>query len=245
MPDSNSSIHLQLQSYSQPGLYLKFKDGTQLALTPENIQRITDEYWTDPGKIAPDTKKAVDFQRCTFCPMRGKTDLCDALRPILPLLPVVDHYYSYDSVLAVYKGTNNELYHVSDTSLQRALRHISNLSLMSYCRVGKQYRKYFAGIIPVLTTEDNANRLFLNIYWFHDGDAQIIDSVISSLHKDITMTTKNQLQRLRLICKNDVFLNAFILTHLLTDELYDTRDKKLKMQMEALQHDPSSQTLPP
>ena len=240
MSGENSIIHLQLTSYSQPGLYLRFKDGTQLSLTPENIERVTAEYWADPQKIAPDIKEAVDFQRCTICPLRKKTDLCDALRPILPLLSVVDRYNSYDSVLAVYKGTNNELYHVSDTTLQRAMRYISNLSLMSYCRLGRNYRKYFAGIIPVLATGEIANRLFLNIYWFHEGDAHIIDSVISNLNKDITMTTRNQLQRLRLICKNDAFLNAFILTHLMTEELNDTRDKKLKKQMEALQQDPSS-----
>ncbi|MBW1896390.1 MAG: hypothetical protein JRI47_04975 [Deltaproteobacteria bacterium] len=46
------------------------------------------------------------------------------------------------------------------------------------------------------------------------------------------MTTENQMRRLRLICKNDAFLNAFILTHLVTDVLYDNKDKKLREQLE-------------
>lgn len=224
-------IQLNLEDYAQPGLYLTIGEKTRLAITRENTERITREFWQDPRKIPPEAKKAIGFQRCDFCPLKGKNDLCDALRPILPLLSVVDDYNSFDNVTAIYKGVADGLYHISDTTLQQALRYVSNLSLMSYCRIGRQYRKYYAGIIPVLKIEEIVNRLYLNIYWYHGGDLTVVDTVISEFHEYISATTRNQLDRLRLISKNDAFLNAFVLTHLVTDILNEDRDRKLKQQM--------------
>ena len=45
---------LSLGDYEQPGLYLILKDSTRLALTAENIERVTLDYWTNPAKIPPD-----------------------------------------------------------------------------------------------------------------------------------------------------------------------------------------------
>jgi hypothetical protein len=232
LAEEEKEINLRLQDYEKPGLYLTFEDSSQIVLTRGNIEKTTEEYWKDPDKIPPDVRKAAEFQRCGFCPLKGTETFCDALRPILPLLSVIDDYHSFDKVTAIYTGDEKGLYHVSDTTMQRALRDISNLSLMEYCQVGRKYHKYYYGIIPVMETEQIANSLYLNMYWIHRGDEQKIDKLIFQMNKEITMTTENQMRRLRLICKSDAFLNAFILTHLVTDVLFENKDTKLREQLE-------------
>jgi hypothetical protein len=232
LAEAEKVINVRLGNYQKPGLYLTFEDSTEIVLTRENIERTTEEYWMDPDKIPPDVREAVEFQRCGFCPLKGTENFCDALRPTLPLLTVIDNYNSFDEVTAIYKGDEKGLYHVSHTTMQRALTYISNLSLMEYCQVGRKYRKYFYGIIPVMDTEQIANSLYLNMYWIHRADEEAIDQLISQMNKEITMTTENQMRRLRLICKNDAFLNAYVLTHLVTDVLFDYKDQKLREQLE-------------
>ncbi len=236
MAENEKIVNLQLNEYEQPGLYIYFEDSTRLVLTRENTDRITREYWMDPDKIPQNVKEAVSFQRCDFCPLKAKEDFCDALHPTLPLLAVIDKFSSFDKVTVIYKGENKDLYHVSDTTLQRALRYISNLSLISYCRIGRKYRKYYSGIIPIMETDEIVNRMYLNMYWIHRGNENTVNNTISTMRKEITMTTQNQLERLRLICKNDAFLNAYVLTHMVTDVLYEFGDKRLKDQLE--QFDP-------
>ena len=142
--DANERVaNIRLSDHEQPGLYLTLKDSIKLSLTREHIEKVTYEYWLDPDKIPPSVKEAVEFQRCPFCPLKNKKDFCDALRPILPLLDVMDNYYSYDEVIAVYKGEDKELCHLSFATMQRVLRYISTLSLIEYCQVGKKYRQYF------------------------------------------------------------------------------------------------------
>jgi hypothetical protein len=221
-------ISLKLSDYENSGLYLTLKDSKRLVLTRDNIEKVTRQFWSSPEKIPPDVKEAVEFQRCSFCPLRGTDDFCDALRPTLPLLDSVDKYSSYDEVSVVYKGEDEEGYHLVDTTMQRALRYISTLSLMAYCQIGRKYWKYFTGIIPTLRPQETANRLYLNIYWIHGGNKDEVDKVISTFVREISTTTDNQMKRLRLICKNDALLNALILTHLITDVLDLSKDKKLK-----------------
>ena len=225
-------ITMHIGDHEAPGLYLTFGDSTQLALTRENVEKITEAYWMDPNKIPPEVKNAIEFQRCDFCPLKEEGDFCDALRPILPLLDIIDKYNSFDEVTAIYKGEDTEVCHVAYTTMQRALRYISNLSLMEYCRSGKRFYKYFNGIIPIAGIEEIVNRLYLNIYWIHKGHEADIDKLISQLRNDMDIATHNQLRRLRLICKNDAFLNAFVLTHMIPDVLYESKDKSLREQLE-------------
>ncbi|MBW2259269.1 MAG: hypothetical protein JRF18_02275, partial [Deltaproteobacteria bacterium] len=150
----------------------------------------------------------------------------------LPLLDIVYKYNSFDQVTAIYKGDDEELCHVSYTTMQRALRYISNLSLMAYCRVGRKYWKYFIGIIPIMDPQEAANRLYLNMFWVHEGNREAVDQIISRMGKEITITSQNQAARLRLICDNDAFLNAFVLTHMLTDILFENKDRKLRESLE-------------
>lgn len=228
MTQIENTIDIRLSDYPQTGLYLILKDSTRLVLTKDNIEKITKEYWSDPDKIPDKVKKAVNFQRCSFCPLKNKADFCDALRPVLPLLDVVDNFISYDKVTAVYKPEEKDFLHISSTTMQNALRYVSILSLMSHCPIGRKYWKYYMGIIPIQRPGEIANRLYLNIYWLHKGDQKVIDKIISDFYEEITATTKNQVRRLKLICKNDVFLNAFVNTQLISDVLHVDRDSGIK-----------------
>ena len=235
MAEKEKVINVRLSNDEQPGLYLTLKDSTRLVLTRENIEKVTMEYWANPDKIPPDVRKAVEFQRCAFCPLKGTEDFCDALRPILPLLDVVDKYNSFDAVTATFKGDEAGLCHVSSTTMQRALTYISNLSLIGYCQVGRKYRKYFSGIVPIMETKEIANRLYLNMYWIHKGNRETVDQLVSKLNEEVTITTRNQMNRLRLICKNDAFLNAFVLTHLIAEVLFEYKDTRLRERLESLE----------
>jgi hypothetical protein len=228
LAEEEKTITLHLSRYEQPGLYLILEDSTEVHLNRENIEKVTHEMWADPEKIPPSAKEAVEFQRCGFCPLKGDNEFCDALRPTLPLLDFVDKYNSFDQVTAIYRGEDAELCHFSYTTMQRALRYISNLSLMAYCQIGRKYWKYFIGTIPIMDTQETANRLYLNIYWAHEGNKEAVDRIISRMSKEITITSQNKAARLRLMCDNDAFLNAFVLTHMLTDILFENKDRKLK-----------------
>ena len=60
--------------------------------------------------------------------------------------------------------------HVARTSVHRALQYISILSLMYYCEVGREYFKYFSGVIPFMDPLPIVERVYLNIYWDLHGD---------------------------------------------------------------------------
>lgn len=216
MPE-DKHLTLKLTDYQQEGLYLIFSDSTFLELTKEKIERKTEEFWKNPEKISPEVKNAVEFQRCYFCPLKGEATLCDALKPILPFLEIVDRYASYDRVIAIYKGKEKELYHLTDSDMQEALKYISILSLFRYCQIGKKYWKYYFGIVPLEGAHEAATRMFLNIYFLHKGQKEIIDKIIMKFKEEITISTRNQVQRLNLICKNDAFQNAFIASHIITE----------------------------
>jgi hypothetical protein len=228
MTKTGPAGNIQFGDYQEIGLYLILQDSTHLVLTRDNIERVTSEYWRDPDKMPPHVKQAVEFQRCPFCPLKGEGDLCDALRPVLPLVDVVDKYVSFDEVTAVYKPDTKELLHVSNTTMAEGLRYVCVLSLMHYCKTGRKYWQYYFDIIPVLGAIEFANRLYLNIHWIHEGNKDRIDGAISEFCEIITITTKNQLARLRLICKNDVFLNAFIGVQTITQLLNVSKDRLLE-----------------
>jgi len=212
MEKENKIINFDLNDFEQEGLYLIFPDLSRVVLTRERIQKVTKEYWEDPEKIPPQVKKAIEFQRCPFCPLKGQKDFCDALRPILPFLEVVDKYVSFDKVTAVYKDENKDLFYVADTTMQEALKFISIMSLMQYCQIGRKYWKYYLGITPLVGGKETAQRLYLNIYWLNKGDMEAVKKTIAIFDEQIRITADNQVKRMNLICKNDAFMNAFVNT---------------------------------
>jgi len=42
-------LDFRLSDFEREGLYLLFPDSTKLELTKENIEKVADRYWKDPG----------------------------------------------------------------------------------------------------------------------------------------------------------------------------------------------------
>lgn len=209
----------RLADFEKEGLYLLFPDSTRLELTKENIERVTDRYWQDPTKIPKDKRKAIEFQRCYFCPHKNKEDICDSIRPMLPFLDIVDQYISYDKIIAVYKGSEDKLVHVKATTMQDALKYVSILSLLRYNLVLQKYWRYYYGIIPIMGGREVAIRVYLNMYWLHKGNPEEIKEMIKRFGEELRVSSTNQVKRLNLVCKNDAFVNAFVNTQLVTQFL--------------------------
>jgi len=226
------TINLKPSDYEQKGLYVLLKDSTKLVLTKENVEKTTMQYWKDANKISTDVKKVLEFQRCTICPLKGKDDLCDAIRPVLPFLDIVDKYVSFNEVMTIYKGEEKELFYVANTTMQEALKYISILSLMQYCQVGRKYYKYYNGIIPTSGGREATLRMYLNIYWMHKGNEEEVNKIIEEFIKEIRETSQNQVKRMNLICKNDVFMNAFVNTQIATEFLSMDIEKRLQKSFE-------------
>jgi len=212
-------IDLRLSDFEKEGLYLLFPDSTRLELTKENIEKVTESYWHDLAKIPEDMRKAIDFQKCYFCPHKNQEDICDSIRPMLPFLDVVDQYMSYDKVIAVYKGNEDRLVHVKETTMQDALKYVSILSLLRYNLVLRKYWKYYYGIIPITGGREVAVRVYLNMYWLHKGNLEEIKGMIKRFGEELRVSSTNQVKRLNLVCKNDAFVNAFVNTQLVTQFL--------------------------
>jgi hypothetical protein len=215
---------LKLSDFGKEGLYLLFPDSTKLELTKENIEKVTDRYWQDLTKIPEDKRKAMEFQKCYFCPHKNEEDICDSIRPLLPFLDIVDQYVSYDKVIAVYKGNEDKLVHVRATTMQDALKYVSILSLLRYNLVLQKYWKYYYGIIPIMGGREVATRVYLNMYWLHKGNLEEIKEMIKRFAEELRVSSTNQVKRLNLVCKNDAFVNAFVNTQLVTQFLTHIED---------------------
>jgi hypothetical protein len=215
---------LKLSDFEKEGLYLLFPDSTKLELTKENIEKVTDRYWQDLTKIPEDKRKAMEFQKCYFCPHKNEEDICDSIRPMLPFLDIVDQYVSYDKVIAVYKGNEDKLVHVRATTMQDALKYVSILSLLRYNLVLQKYWKYYYGIIPIMGGREVATRVYLNMYWLHKGNLEEIKEMIRRFGEELRVSSTNQVKRLNLVCKNDAFVNAFVNTQLVTQFLTHIED---------------------
>jgi hypothetical protein len=209
-------LDLRLSDFEKEGLYLLLPDSTMLELTKENIEKVTDRYWQDLTKIPEDKRKAIEFQKCYFCPHKNKEDICDSIRPMLPFLDIVDQYVSYDKIIAVYKGSEDKLVHVKATTMQDALKYVSILSLLRYNLVLQKYWRYYYGIIPIMSGREVATRVYLNMYWLHKGNLEEIKEMIKRFGEELRVSSTNQVKRLNLVCKNDAFVNAFVNTQLVT-----------------------------
>ncbi len=198
----------------EPGLHLEFPDGERLALTPDHIQERALALLADPAKIPLDVQEAEAFQLCTICPQRGTGDTCHAIRPVLAVWEVFDRYASYDPVKAIYCSHADGTVVSAETTVQRALQYVSVLCVMYDCEVGKKYWKYFYGVHPLMATEGLVVRIYLNMFWACGGDKARTQNLIEQFHREITITTKCQMDRIRLFCKNDSLVNALILTEL-------------------------------
>lgn len=217
--EENETINLTLSDFPEEGLYLLFPDSTRIDLTKKNIENTSEIFWQDISKITPEMKKAIDFQKCHFCPRKNKEDICDAIRPVLPFLDKIDRYLSFDEVTAVYKSNQDNIIHAKQTTMQKALQYVSILSLLRYNMVLRKYWKYYYGIVPLMEAQEIANRVYINMYWQHKSNKEEIGKIVTNFKEELRISSENQVKRLNLVCKNDAFMNAFINTQIASEFL--------------------------
>src|SRR5512138_3534217 len=97
-----------LEKFCETGLYLVFPDNTLLLLGPKSIRGFAQDFLSNPAKVPPHVKKAVDFQACEICPKRDSGEFCHALHPTLPFIDKVSQFQSHDPVTAVYRDSAND-----------------------------------------------------------------------------------------------------------------------------------------
>jgi hypothetical protein len=160
--------------------------------------------------------------------------ICHAIPTVFPFLQDIDRFVSFDMVTAVFRGegpSSADNVRITHTTMQRALQGVSILSLMYYCEVGRVYFKYFAGIDPLMDPMDIMERVYLNIFWDKKGDLAAVSALTARMRTEIETTVNCQLERLRLFCTNDSFVNAFILTHAGLQFLFDDMEGILRQRM--------------
>jgi hypothetical protein len=195
-----------------------------MTFTHASIHEATHLYLSDPARIPPHVRQAVQYRPCSICP-RQDAVICHAIPTVFPLLEQVDRFLSHDKVTAAYRADPERgdrqagMLHVVQTTMQRALQQVSILSLIHYCEVGQTYFKYFSGVIPFMDAMTMAERVYLNIFWDLHGDVAAVDELIATMRSELDYTVRCQIERLRLICRNDAFINAFVNTHITTQFL--------------------------
>ena len=212
-------MDLNLGDYNQKGLYLILEDKNVISLTEHHVETTVKAFWEDPTRIPLQVRRDADFLFCEICPEKGTDGICYALRPILPLVEIVDQYFSFDKVTAIFKGNEAQLLYISEASMQTALQYICILSLMSYCRAGRKYGKYYDGVVPIMGVNEAVKRFYLNAYWIHRGNLDELKTFIAEFKGTISLISKNLIKRLSLICKKDAFINAFINMQVFTEFL--------------------------
>jgi hypothetical protein len=117
--------------------------------------------------------------------------------------------------------------------VERALQFISILSLIYHCEVGRTYTKYFAGVVPFMDPGMIAERVYLNIYWDLRGDLPAVNALMAKMRHEFDITVQCQMDRLRLFCANEAFLDAFVMTHITTQFLDAGIESRLRKTVKA------------
>lgn len=210
--------HIGADIHKREGMYLHFSDGRLIDLSKNQVRRLAEEYWNNSSRLPPHIRQDDAFKTCDVCPFKGQNVFCSAMKPILPFLEEIDRFYSYDKVTAVYVKKEGLAY-VSETNMQNALQYVTNMAIFEYCEDAKQYHIYFQGIEPFMEMSESVSRLFLNIYWLNKGDWKKVHTTIDEMRHAVTVTSKNCVERLNLMCKSDAFTNAYVKTHILSEML--------------------------
>lgn len=211
---------IRVADFPDPGLYLLWPDGTRFDLTHKAITEHMDAMLADPTKIPPHVRAAADYKPCDICPEKDTAVICHSIMTALPFMDEIDRYMSYDRVVAVFREQSCDMLHVTETTMQDALKYVTVLGLVNYCEVGKKYGRYFEGVNPLMDAAQFAAAVFRNIHFELHGDMAKVGELIATMKQEILQTTKCQTQRLRLISRRDAFLNAFVEAHTTTQYLF-------------------------
>jgi hypothetical protein len=212
---------IDFKLYTEPGLYLLWEDGARLALTRAHISTCTRNMLAEPDTIPESVRAAAVYRPCAICPERDRAEICHAIMPVLPFLQEVDRYMSYDRVTALYREVDSEILSVVETTMQQALKFVCLLSVISYCEVGQKYRHYFAGVNPLMSPSGMASVVYRNIYVTSDGDRERVASTVLCMRDELLHTTRCQMERVKLVCRQDAFANAYVSTYTVIQMLFE------------------------
>ncbi len=216
---------IDYSTFTEPGLYLLWSDGNRLALTHAYINDCTQRMLDDPACIPAAVRAAAEYAPCDICPERERALICHAIMPVLPFMRDVDRYMSYDRVTAVYRDVDSDMLTLVDTSMQYALKFICMLSLMHYCEVGRKYASYFTGINPLMPAPDIADAVYRNLFVEAGGEKVVIDATIQTMSTELLQTTRCQAERVRLVCRQDAFVNAYVATYTVVQLLFEKLER--------------------
>jgi hypothetical protein len=201
---------LDFSQFPEPGLYLLLPDGEVLALTHSVIEAKTREMLDDPEKIPDHVKAAAVYKPCDVCPMRDTAEICHAIMPALPFFDDMDRYMSYDTATAVYREDEDDVFVLSHGQMSDALQFIAVLSLIHYCELGQEYRRFFVGVTPIMPVNKIGRVVFQNVLMEYRGDLTRVEKIIKTMSHNILHTAQCQVARLNLISRRDAVINAFV-----------------------------------
>lgn len=208
-----------LDNFKEGVLYIVLPDQKPIEFSSQNVRAFAKEYLDSPDHVPDNVRKALDFQRCSICPCFDELGYCHALYPTLSIFELIDKYPSFEQVRVFYLDPLSNCLFVKNTSLQDALQYVSILSLINYCELGRKYHDYFFNVTPLMKPSEIASHIYMNAFWLFGGDRERTIDQVKKFIEELRITIICQVKRLRLICKNDAFLNSFAMTHVLTDLL--------------------------
>ena len=115
--------------------------------------------------------------------------------------------------------------------MQVAFQYTAILTLTQYCQFGIRYKKYFYGVIPIMMAPEVAKRIYLNAHFLHKGNEKEINSFIKEFSDGVQISSARQVERLNLICKNDIFMNSFVKMQIVTQFLTMDIAKKINKEI--------------
>lgn len=217
----------------KPGvLYVDLGKGERIALSTESVSAYARQYLDTPRKVPECVRKAIDVDCCAACPRSHRDSYCKAVYPTLSVFAAFDRYPSHHPVNVQYLDLVCDCLLSRRTTLQQAMQGVSILSLIDYCEYGSQHRDLFFGVNPLMRLPVIASRIYLNTFWLCGGDHAATRARLSEFVRGLKVTIDCQIKRVRLICKQDSFANAFVLTHVLTEMLDEGLDDLLRSALE-------------
>ena len=223
-------MQIDLKTFRKDGMYLYLSDGRFMDFSKERIQQLGYVYWENPKKLPRHIRESKDFKTCTVCPFNGQDVLCSVMKPLLPFLEEMTTFSPQERVSVVYVSRGLVQY-VPETTMQKALQYITNMSLFEYCEDGKKYAQYFQGIHPFMTLNEAGSRLILNVYWGLKGDRERIVQVVEEMSREIEIMSQSCIKRLKSMCQSDAFIGAYVESQVLVGSLAREVKGMIKQQL--------------
>ena len=195
--------------HTEQGLYLCVKETDFIALDVTTIQAMTQAFWSDASLLDITMRQSAEFKPCPVCSHFGEDFLCQSIRPMLPLVKIMDQFASHDETLAGYRDAAGLTY-IMTTTMQRALQFVIQFGVLGFCDVGQRYKHWFTGAHPLMTTMEVAKRVYLNVFWLEKGNQENIKREMEIFTKSLRTVIRCQIARIAVVAKNDAISNALV-----------------------------------